>query len=234
MRSAMILAAGLGTRLRPLTLTTPKPLIPLAGKPLIEYHLESLVNAGFERVVINHAWLGEQIEHHLGDGSRFGLSICYSAESEPLETAGGIRKALPLLVSNPDDVFAVINGDVFSTTSFSMLMTRTLSSDRDACLWLVDNPPWHRQGDFHLCADGRVESNGGACLTFAGISLLRGRLFTHLVGNQPEPLAPLLRNAIAAGRVGGEKLNGYWNDIGTPERLVEAEKMIQRGQLNGI
>lgn len=232
MRRAMILAAGLGTRLRPLTLTTPKPLIPIAGKPLIEYHLEALARAGFSQVVINHAWLGEQIEAHLGNGERFGLQIQYSAEEQPLETAGGIRRALPLLADGPDDVFAVINGDVFTDFPFDSLFNRTMAAHSDACLWLVDNPGWHPQGDF-ACVDGQVNAQDEPRLTFSGISLLRARLFADLE-QEVAPLAPLLRQCMSVDGVEGEKLMGYWSDIGTPERLAETEELILRGQLDGI
>lgn len=216
---AMILAAGLGTRMRPLTLTTPKPLLKAGGKPLIEYHIERLVAAGVHRIVINHAWLGEQIEAALGDGSRFGVELCYSQEPQPLETAGGIRQALPLLADHADDSFLVVNGDVFADLPASELRRMVLVGDDRAHLMLVDNPPWHPQGDFHLDASGRVSDGPEPRLTFAGISRLRADLFLALVPGEAAALAPLLRGAMVEGAVSGTRLDAWWDDIGTPERL---------------
>ncbi|ATB65884.1 N-acetylmuramate alpha-1-phosphate uridylyltransferase MurU [Pseudomonas mosselii] len=217
---AMILAAGKGERMRPLTLHTPKPLVPAAGKPLIEYHLEALARAGIREVVINHAWLGQQIEDHLGDGSRFGLRIRYSAEGEPLETGGGIFKALPLLGDAP---FLLVNGDVWTDYDFTGLNAPLQGL---AHLVLVDNPGHHGRGDFRL-ADGQVSDGDDApgTLTFSGISVLDPVLFE---GCQPGAfkLAPLLRKAMAHGRVSGEHYRGHWIDVGTLERLADVERLI--------
>jgi len=217
---AMILAAGKGERMRPLTLHTPKPLVQAAGKPLIEYHLEALARAGFTEVVINHAWLGEQIEAHLGDGQRFGLSIRYSPEGEPLETGGGIFKALPLLGNEP---FLLVNGDIWTDYDFAGLRAPL---DGLAHLVLVDNPGHHGRGDFRLL-DGRVVDGDDApgTLTFSGISVLHPALFD---GCQPGAfkLAPLLRQAMAEGRVSGERHSGLWVDVGTLERLAAVERLI--------
>ncbi|MDH0301427.1 MULTISPECIES: N-acetylmuramate alpha-1-phosphate uridylyltransferase MurU [unclassified Pseudomonas] len=217
---AMILAAGKGERMRPLTLHTPKPLVLAAGKPLIEYHLEALARAGVTEVVINHAWLGQQIEDHLGDGRRFGLSIRYSAEGEPLETGGGIFKALPLLGDAP---FLLVNGDVWTDYDFSRLCQPLQGL---AHLVLVDNPGHHDRGDFRLI-DGQVSDGDTApgTLTFSGISVLHPALFE---GCQPGAfkLAPLLRKAMAEGRVSGEHYRGHWIDVGTLERLADVERLI--------
>lgn len=217
---AMILAAGKGERMRPLTLHTPKPLVLAAGKPLIEYHLEALARAGFTEVVINHAWLGQQIEDHLGDGSPFGLSIRYSPEGEPLETGGGIFKALPLLGDAP---FVLVNGDIWTDYDFSALQVPLQGL---AHLVLVDNPGHHGRGDFRL-HDGQVADGDDApgTLTFSGISVLDPALFD---GCKPGAfkLAPLLRKAMAAGRVSGERYQGHWVDVGTLERLADVERLI--------
>ncbi|MCO7595823.1 MULTISPECIES: N-acetylmuramate alpha-1-phosphate uridylyltransferase MurU [Pseudomonas] len=217
---AMILAAGKGERMRPLTLHTPKPLVPVAGQPLIEYHLRALARAGFTEVVINHAWLGQQIEDHLGDGSRFGLSIRYSPEGEPLETGGGIFKALPLLGTAP---FLLVNGDIWTDYDFTRLRTPL---EGLAHLVLVDNPGHHGRGDFRLEGERVLDGDEAAdTLTFSGISVLAPALFE---GCQPGAfkLAPLLRKAIGEGRVSGEHYRGRWVDVGTLERLAEAERLI--------
>ena len=217
---AMILAAGKGERLRPLTLHTPKPLVCAGGVPLIEYHVQALAKAGFEELVINHAWLGEQIEAHLGTGDRFGVRIRYSPEGEPLETGGGIHRALPLLGEEP---FAVINGDIWTDYDFAALK-RPLAGL--AHLVLVDNPAHHPSGDFAL-ADGRVGEGGAvdARLTYSGIALLSPRLFDGCSAGAFK-LAPLLRRAMAAGIVGGEHHYGRWIDVGTHERLAEVERIL--------
>ena len=218
---AMILAAGKGERLRPLTLHTPKPLVRAAGVPLIEYHLRALAAAGFTEVVINHAWLGQQIEDYLGDGSRFGVSIAYSAEAEPLETGGGIFKALPLLGDQP---FALINGDIFTDYPFAELR-RPLAGL--AHLVLVANPGHHAGGDFCLRA-GQVSDVQVAqeSLTYSGMAILSPALFARC---QPGAfkLAPLLRAEMAAGQVSGEQFAGCWVDVGTHERLAEVERLLE-------
>ncbi len=219
---AMILAAGKGERMRPLTLTTPKPLISVAGVPLIEYHLRALARAGIEDVVINHAWLGEKIEAHLGDGERFSLHITYSRESQPLETGGGIFRALPHLGDEP---FVVVNGDVFTDYDFAN-MPQTL--DGLAHLVLVDNPEHHPEGDF-LLQDGQVQvpSTSVDTLTYSGIAVLHPQLFADSAAGAFK-LAPLLRFAMRDGDVSGEQFDGHWIDVGTPERLAATETLLAR------
>ena len=221
---AMILAAGKGERMRPLTLTTPKPLLEAGGKPLIEHHLEHLHRAGFRNIIINHAWLGEQIESTLGSGERFGLTLTYSREGEPLETAGGIVRALPMLTDQGADWFLVINGDIWSDFELSAL---TPPDQADALLVLTDNPPHHPDGDFRLLDDGTVTEDGADKLTFTGISLLHRRLFEGL-DDQAGKLGPVLRHAMRRRRVKGIKHQGHWVDVGTPERLRELDRTLQR------
>ncbi len=216
---AMILAAGRGERMRPLTDRTPKPLLTVGGKPLIQYHLEALARAGVRDIVINHAHLGAQIEQALGDGSRFGVLIHYSPEPEgALETGGGIFQALPLLGPAP---FLVVNGDIWTDYPFERLPERPQGL---AHLVLVGNPPHHPQGDFAL-HDGQVLEDGGHRLTFSGIGVYVPALFA---GCEPGrfPLAPLLRRAMAGGQVGGEHYRGRWVDVGTPGRLAELDAML--------
>ena len=216
---AMILAAGKGERLRPLTLHTPKPLLPVAGQPLIEYHLQALAAAGFDELVINHAWLGEQIVARLGDGSAWGLQIRYSAEEQPLETGGGILRALPLLGDEP---FLLVNGDVFSDFPFARLR-RPLAGL--AHLVLVDNPAHHPAGDFIL-NEGLARSEGpGQRLTYSGIGVLHPRLFDGCQAGAFK-LAPLLRAAMREGLVSAEYYAGRWIDVGSPERLAEVEALL--------
>ncbi len=211
---AMILAAGRGERMRPLTDRAPKPLLEVAGKPLIEYHIEALRDAGFVELVINHAWLGEQIMQRLGDGAGLGVKIDYSPEPEgALETGGGIHNALPLL---GDGAFLVVNGDIWTDYPYATLHH---PPSRLAHLVLVDNPSHHPQGDFSL-ENGMVTDPGESALTFSGIGLYRPELFR----DQPAgafPLAPLLREAIRCGQVSGEHYCGVWTDVGTPRRLAE-------------
>jgi MurNAc alpha-1-phosphate uridylyltransferase len=219
---AMILAAGRGERMRPLTDTTPKPLLPVGGKPLIVWHLERLAEAGFHHIVINHAHLGEQIEAHLGNGARWGLSIQYSAEGQALETAGGIANALHLLGDAP---FLVVNGDTFTDIDFKGLRT-VLQSDRLAHLVLVDNPPQHPAGDFVL-QDGILLPEGDHRLTFSGTGVYRPSLFRSVQLGQSAKLAPLLRDAIAMGKVSATHHRGVWHDIGTPQRLHELDTQLK-------
>lgn len=218
---AMILAAGKGERMRPLTLTTPKPLVRAGGVPLIEYHLRALAAAGFTEIVINHAWLGQQIEDYLGDGARYGVSIQYSPEGEPLETGGGIFRALPLL---GEEAFVVVNGDIWTDYDFSVLHQPIAGL---AHLVLADNPAHHPTGDFGL-NDGQVRDGqpGGATLTYSGIAVLHPQLFDGCSAGAFK-LAPLLRAAMAQGQVSGEHLNGHWVDVGTHERLAEVETLIE-------
>lgn len=214
---AMILAAGRGERMRPLTDRIPKPLLTAAGKPLIEYTVKQLVAAGFNDIVINHAHLGLQIEERLGNGSRLGANINYSPENEQaLETAGGIINALPLL---GNEVFLVVNGDI--ATDFPFAELKNMPVDL-AHLILVDNPAHNTSGDFGLDNSGLVVSNSTERFTFSGIGLYRPELFSNTPAG-PSKLAPLLRQAIASGRVSGQKMNAFWMDIGTPERLQELD-----------
>lgn len=216
---AMILAAGRGERMRPLTDHTPKPLLPAGGKPLIVWHIERLAAAGIRDIVINHAWLGEQLPATLGDGSAFGVHIAYSAEPSALETAGGIAQALPLLGAQP---FLVINGDIWcdwDPGQAAQAAARLDAERADAWLALVDNPEHHPHGDFALDAGGRVHAAGASKLTFAGIGIYRPALFHGLPAATPAPLAPLLRQAMAREAVLGTHHRGLWTDVGTPERL---------------
>jgi len=227
----MILAAGRGQRMRPLTDTLPKPLLAAGGKPLIVWHIERLAQAGFVDIVINHAWLGWKIEAALGNGSRWGVRLHYSAENPALETAGGIHRALPLLGRSP---FLVINGDVWCDWPPAQALKhaqRLTAGDDLAWLLLADNPDHHRQGDFHLDGDGRVHESGASYLTFTGIAVHHPRLFDGLVTQQratPAALAPLLRAAMQQGRVCGTHYNGHWLDVGTPQRLAALDARLRQ------
>ncbi|NOR52207.1 MAG: NTP transferase domain-containing protein [Gammaproteobacteria bacterium] len=220
---AMILAAGLGERMRPLTEHTPKPLLEVGGYTLIEYHLHSLAQAGIRDVVINVSHLGEQIEQRLGNGAGYGLSIQYSRELTPLETAGGIANALHLLGDAP---FLVINGDIWCNYPFSRLPKQLKGM---AHLILVDNPEHHLQGDFVLNRGNDVVDLPDAQerLTFSGIGIYHPDLFQSVTVGESAPLAPLLRMAMREGRVTGEHFHGTWFDIGTPERLQELDSRLK-------
>jgi len=221
---AMILAAGRGERMRPLTDHIPKPLLQVGGRALIEYHIRALAAAGIDSLVINLSYRGDQIRAALGDGSRHGVSISYSPEGEPpLETGGGIFHALPLLGAAP---FIVVNGDIWTRYPYASLPSQP---DGLAHLVLVDNPEHHPQGDFHL-RDGGVYSEGeGERLTFSGIGVYRPELFDGC-SDGPFPLAPLLRRAMEAGAVGGEHYPGPWLDIGTPQRLEELDRSLRHSE----
>ncbi|MFA6903913.1 MAG: nucleotidyltransferase family protein [Gallionellaceae bacterium] len=213
----MLLAAGRGERMRPLTDHTPKPLLQVGDKALIVWHIEKLARAGFKELVINHAHLGTQIERALGDGSQFGVSIQYSNEDKALETAGGIAYALPLLGKH---TFAVINADIYCDYDFKQLSSRAaiLKSNGDmAHLVLVSNPEQHPNGDFGL--SGNRVTDSAPRLTFSGIGIYNPVLFQSITRGTVAPLAPLLRQQIAAGKVGGEHFTGRWVDVGTPQRL---------------
>lgn len=217
LRTAMILAAGRGERMRPLTDSLPKPLLTVKGIPLIEYHLHKLKGIGVQRVVINHAWLGDKIVAHLGDGSRFGMDIIYSSEIEALETAGGIAKALPLLTAEENAPFIVVNGDIYTDFDFSLL-PRDLP-DYDAHLVLVENPAHHPDGDFSLRNDLVLAAQQQAH-TFSGIAVYQPTFFASTrVAKQA--LRPLFDRAIAEGRVSGQFYRGQWTDVGTPQRLAQ-------------
>lgn len=225
----MILAAGRGERMRPLTDRTPKPLLVAGGKPLIVWHLQRLVAAGFRRVVINHAYLGAQIEAYLGNGADFGIEIEYSPEETALETAGGIAHALPMLGDEP---FLVVNGDVWTDYDFAPICSSDLAAERLAHLVLVANPHHNLKGDFAL-KNGLVQSEGTPRLTFSGIGCYHPALFAGLDPEQPARLAPLLRSAMQQGRVSGECYAGLWYDIGTPARLQELDAMLFDDMRNG-
>ncbi len=221
--TAMILAAGRGERMRPLTDHTPKPLLPVACKPLIVWHIERLVAAGVEELVINHAHLGARIEAALGDGRQWGARIRYSPEGEgtALETGGGIQRALPLLGEQP---FLVVNGDVWCDVGFASL---GLAGNDLAQLVLVDNPDHHPAGDFHLSSNGRVSVQGAPRLTFSGIGVYHPALFRDCAPGA-FPLAPLLRAAMATGQVSGVRHGGLWVDVGTPQRLAALDQRLAR------
>ena len=228
---AMILAAGLGERMRPLTDHTPKPLLQAGGKPLIVWQIERLRAAGFTQVVINHAHLGRQIEDFLGDGHRFGVSIAWSREAEPLETAGGIAQARDLLGNSP---FLVTNGDVYAEFDYArlrpILTEMATHAAHQAHLVLVDNPPHHPNGDFVL--DGsRISLPPAPCalpLTFSGIGCYRPELFAGIPVGSKARLAPLLHGALARQQVTGEHFSGRWEDVGTPQRLNALDQELNR------
>ncbi len=224
---AMILAAGKGERMRPLTEKTPKPLLPVGDKPLIEYLIENLHKAGFTNLVINHAWLGDQIEAALGDGSRFGSSIVYSAEGEPLNTAGGIIKALPLLGDEP---FLVVNGDIWTDYSFSTLKAYSNLEDL-AHLVMVTNPSQHPLGDYVLDSDNYLSlkdpnQTSQETLTYCGIAVLHPKLFKDLAVEKI-PLARLFKAAITQKQISAEYYQGEWFDIGTAGRLKKLNARFQ-------
>ncbi len=233
MRHALIFAAGLGERMRPLTDRTPKPLLPVGGKPLIVWHLEKLAAAGVHYVVINTSHLAEQFPDVLGDGSRWGLRIRYAYEGPtPLETGGGMLNALPLLGHEP---FIAINGDIWCDADLAALPGEPAGL---AHLLLVDNPPQHPHGDFSLDAQGVVHDDGDVRLTFSGIGVYRQELLRNwreaiddAAGAAARPprfrLAPLLRVAMANGAVSGEHHRGRWTDVGTPERLAQLERELR-------
>ena len=218
----MILAAGRGERMRPLTDNCPKPLLALAGKRLIEYHLEALAASGINEIVINHAYLGQQIEDYLGDGSRYDVSIHYSPEGEALETGGGILKALPLL---GNEAFVLVNGDVWCDFDFSSLPSKLKGL---AHLVMVNNPDHNAEGDFSL-QEKMLRQTGEKKLTYSGIGVYHPVLFSDC---QPGrfPLAPLLKQAMDDAKVSGELFLGKWVDVGTPERLNQLEETLLRTQ----
>ena len=233
MRHALIFAAGLGERMRPLTDRTPKPLLPVGGKPLIVWHLEKLAAAGVHYVVINTSHLAEQFPDTLGDGSRWGLRIRYAYEGPtPLETGGGMLNALPLLGSAP---FIAVNGDIWCDVDFAALPSEPAGL---AHLLLVDNPPQHPHGDFALDTHGTVHDDGDARLTFSGIGVYRQELlqgWREVIGNvagtdmQPPRfrLTPLLRAAMANDAISGSHYRGAWTDVGTPQRLAQLEAELR-------
>ena len=227
---AMILAAGLGNRMRPLTLHTPKPLLEVGEKPLIVWHIEKLQKICVTEIVINTAWLGEKLANALGDGSQFGVKILWSHEGEGLETAGGIINALPLLGDEP---FILVNGDVWTTMDFASLLDVQLG-EQQAHLVLVENPPQHLKGDFIL-SNGLAytfeQEQLGEALTYSGIAVLHPRMFVGLE-NGKRPLAPLLKQAMQQQQVSAEKLQGIWVDVGTPERLEQLDQQIKQNKFS--
>jgi MurNAc alpha-1-phosphate uridylyltransferase len=228
---AMILAAGRGERMRPLTDTVPKPLLAVGGKPLIVHHIENLARGGFRHIVVNHAHLGQMIEARLGDGSAFGIRIDYSREEEALETAGGIALALGLLGDGP---FLVVNGDIYCELEFGSLARRGAdmrSTGALAHLVLVANPEHHPKGDFVL-EGARIRNDAAPRLTFSGIALYCPELFRDIVPGHKAKLAPLLRQAADAGAVTGEHFSGEWADVGTPQRLTELDLELARRSRN--
>ena len=227
---AMILAAGRGERMRPLTDTTPKPLLNVGGQPLIVWHIRRLAEAGIRELIINHAWLGQKIEETLGDGRRYGVDISYSAEAQALETAGGIAQALPFF---RDDPFIVINGDVWC--DWNPAQAPSIAADiklRGKLAWLlmVDNPAQHPGGDFRLEDTGDLgladDLSLAPVLTFSGIGVYDPALFQNLEPGRPAPLAPLLREAMHQRQVIGSRHDGDWVDVGTPERLSVLDRRL--------
>lgn len=219
---AMLLAAGRGERLRPVTDSLPKPLVQIAGRPLIGYHLAALARAGIREVVINVSWLGEQLRAALGDGAGYGVSITWSDEGAvPFETGGGIFRVLPLLGPAP---FLVVNADIWTDIDFGAL---GIEADAWAHLVLVPNPSHHPRGDFAL-VQGRVIAADTDRLTYSGVGLYRPEFFTGCEPGGRFPLLPLLQRAIAAGRVRGQVHRGQWSDIGTRERLAELDRTRPR------
>lgn len=237
----MILAAGRGERMMPLTQNTPKPMLEVAGKPLLQHHIENLVAAGINNIVINHAWCGEKIINYFGNGSALGANILYSDESDgALETAGGIYKALPILSETPtdnfannvkysaDDVFLVINGDIFCEFDFNQLPT--LKDDQQACIWLVENPSHNPKGDFTLSVNNIVENkkDNTKSYTFSGIAIYRASFFNSLSNGKEQSIAlgPMLRKAAEKKKIQGRIITSLWADIGTPERLTEMNQRM--------
>lgn len=222
---AMLLAAGRGERMRPLTDHKPKPLLEVGGKPLIVWHIERLAQAGFTEIVINHAHLGHQIEHTLADGGQWGVRIEYSHEEVALETAGGIAKAMPLLQAECEhpQTFLVINADVFCDVDVSTVaklgLARCASGKMLAHLVMVPNPPHHPEGDFAIQQEVLI-CDSMPKYTYSGIGVYHPLLFAELLPGQSAKLAPLLVAAIRAGKVSGELYSGLWHDVGTPERLL--------------
>lgn len=225
---AMILAAGRGERMRPLTDHLPKPLLSVGGQPLIVWHLRRLAAAGIQDIVINHAWLGDRIVELLGDGSRYNVQISYSAETNALETAGGIVQALPQLGDAP---FLVMNGDVWCDWNpVEAFQQATILQNNANLAWLllVDNPKQHLLGDFALSPDGKVGAHGAPKLTFAGIGVYHPSLFAGLIPGTATRLAPLLVSAMEQHRVQGRHYAGGWTDVGTPERLAALDADLSK------
>ena len=229
----MILAAGRGERMRPLTDHTPKPLLEVGGKALIVWHIEHLKKAGFNEIVINHAHLGAQIEAYLGNGSAWNLNIQYSPEITALETAGGIANAMHLLTGSnltesEHEAFLVVNGDIFTDLDFAPLAS-ALQTPNLAHLVMVNNPPQHAEGDFSLNVSHhhKLAIDGLNKLTFSGVGVYHPDLFKDIKPGQAANLAPLLKTAMTAGLVSGQHYQGVWHDIGTPQRLNELDAILR-------
>ncbi len=225
---AMILAAGKGTRLRPLTLKTPKPLVEVGGQPLIVWHIKALRAAGITDIAINASWLADQLMDTLGDGSQYGVTLHWSVEGdEPLETAGGIFQALQTGKLR-DEPFILVNSDVWTTYDFTQLRDYTLSADQRAHLLLLDNPEHNNGGDFAINNGLASEQPIGEAdkYTFAGISVMSPRLVDGLVSGQPAALAPLLKQAMIKFQITAEVITDNWIDVGTPERLAQVNEFI--------
>ena len=224
---AMILAAGLGNRMRPLTLYKPKPLLEVGGKALIVWHIEKLKQIGVTEIIINSAWLADVLIGTLGDGSQFGVKILWTREDQGLETAGGIINALPLLGTEP---FILVNGDVWTTFDFALLLNIQLEQDL-AHLVFVTNPVQHPKGDFTL-SNGRAytfeQEQTGEALTYSGVAVIHPKMFDGLEAGK-RPLAPLLKQAMLDGKISAEKMQAAWVDVGTPERLSDLDLQIRQG-----
>jgi len=228
---AMILAAGRGERMRPLTDRVPKPMLQVAGIPLIEHHIRRLAAAGLRELVVNVSHLGRQVMDYCGDGRRWGVTITWSPEDVALETAGGIVQALPSLGPTP---FLVVNGDIWTDFPFAQLAVHTLRPAERAHLVMVANPPQHPAGDFRVDGEGWVrELAGGAGWTYSGVGLYTPGFFAGVAPGK-RPLRPLLDAAIAAGELGGRVYEGEWEDVGTPARLEALDRAVrQRGMGKG-
>ncbi|WP_250452235.1 N-acetylmuramate alpha-1-phosphate uridylyltransferase MurU [Caballeronia sp. ATUFL_M2_KS44] len=228
LKTAMIFAAGRGERMRPLTDTRPKPLLEAGGKPLIVWQIERLAAAGVRTIVINHAWLGAQIEAALGDGSRWGVELRFSPETEALETAGGIAQALELLGAG---VFIAVSGDVFCDFDYASLRHRAealAAQDTPGMhLVMVPNPPFHAKGDFALI-DGTLALDGAPRYTFGNIGLYDTRMFRDLAPGTRRALTPYYRETIADGRASGELYAGRWENVGTPAQLHALELELRQ------
>ncbi|WP_144392176.1 N-acetylmuramate alpha-1-phosphate uridylyltransferase MurU [Pleionea sediminis] len=216
---AFILAAGLGTRMRPLTNNTPKPLLKIGSKPIIHYPIEKLKQAGIESIVINTAYLGQLIKDALGDGSRFGVNIAYSDEGEPLETGGAIRHALPLLGDEP---FILVNGDIYTDFPFENLLGKC---PEVAHLVLVENPSFKEVGDFGICGS-RLTNDLSQSFTYSGIGVYNPAFFQRYAAGSSFPLGPVLREQAEQQLVSAEVYRGCWMDIGTPERLHQINELL--------
>ncbi|MCI3203771.1 MULTISPECIES: N-acetylmuramate alpha-1-phosphate uridylyltransferase MurU [Pandoraea] len=232
---AMIFAAGRGERMRPLTDTTPKPLLSVGGKPIVVWQIEALARAGFTDIVINHAWLGAQIEATLGDGSAFGVRLAYSAEAEALETAGGIANARTLLEGD-GNVFLAVSGDIFTAYDYATLRPQAArlatQAEPGMHLVMVPNPPFHPKGDFALDATGHLSlpddaPSNAMPLTFGNIALYDLRLFDGIAPGTRLALTPLYRRAIAAGQASGERFDGVWENVGTPAQLAALDAEVR-------